>query len=108
MANYNNMSDADLLSMLNTMADKFEQGIPLGNPVQQEQNYKEPQPVNAASWEEMEIELNDVPGNSGSVYSEPEQEMPVVNPLYTMDKDGNIVFSNMRPSQQQSKNYAHA
>ncbi len=100
MANYNNMSDADLLSMLNTMADKFEQGVSLDSPVQQEQTYKEPQPVNAASWEEMEIELNDVPGSSNSVYSEPEQDMPVVNPLYTMDKDGNIVFSNMRPSQQ--------
>lgn len=100
MANYNNMSDADLLSILNSMADKFEQGLSLDNPVQQETTYKEPQPVNAASWEEMEIELNDVPGSTGSMYNEPEQDMPVTNPLYTMDKDGNIIFSNMRPSQQ--------
>lgn len=100
MTNYNNMSDAELLNIMNLMADEFEKGSSLDKFFQPETTYKEPQPINAASWEEMEIELNDVPGSSGSIYNEPEQDMPVSSPLYTMDKDGNIVFSNMRPSQQ--------
>ena len=100
MTNYVNMSDAELLSVLNSMADKFEQGVALTTPVQQEYSYEEPQPVNVQSWEEMEIELIDAPNSYGSSYSEPEQDMPVMNPLYTMDKDGNIIFSNMRPTQQ--------
>lgn len=141
MANYTNMSDAELLSILNSMADKFEQGQALVDPVKQEPNltetvktdefnfetstgtiqpdnssvYTEPKPEpvapvqpdpvtpvqqNDLRWEDREIELEDVPGKSCSMYSEPEQDMPVINPVYTMDKDGNIVFSNMRPTQQ--------
>lgn len=182
MSNYNNMSDADLLSVLNSMADEFEQKTSGGfsnaqnvftketaednfnsafantgyapfqpindshsepeiidvgfkdnngdydvvpvqpvqtqpipvqpvrrtaqfqdaqfTPVEPTPQSVEPQPVNVENWEDMEITLEDTPGYAGSTYAEPEQDMPVVNPVYTFDKDGNIVFSNMRPTQQ--------
>lgn len=99
MTNFNTMSDNELLGMLNSFADEFDRGS-LNSELLSQGMQKEPEPLTAKSWEEMEIELNDFPSDNGSVYNTPEQEVPIVNPLYTMDKDGNIVFSNMRPSQQ--------
>ena len=94
MNNYNNMSDDELLAVLNSMADKFENN--------QLSNEAEPKPVNVQRWEDMNISLEDTPMTSNNTEQNIDIEMPIVNPLYTIDKNGNLVFSNIRPSQQRN------
>ena len=123
MSKYENMSDDELLDILNSMADDFESETVHNNPVQQEPKQTSNANTNANAkananantnatanannvnnWDNIDIELEDAPSNPGPVCKEPEYAMPVDDTLYTIDKDGNIIFSNMRPTQQ-SKAY---
>lgn len=100
MNNFSNMSDSEILGILNTMADQFESGSLNTEPLNtSEINNSNVQPeAKEVDWEKMEIELEDAPCGF-DVDNTPEQDEPIETPLYKIDKNGNIVFSNMRPSQ---------
>lgn len=137
MNTINNISDNELLSMLNELADKFDSGVPIDVETQRQNSnndfdelqfsagnnsgfsgstYTEPfhnetytqgkgqevQSVNDKVWEDMEIQLQDTPNNTYGSTNSPDVEIPIINPSYTMDSSGNIVFSNIRPSQQEN------